>query len=70
MEFFKKYGLPPETDEIELYNLKIDPNEKNNIAKRNLFIVKKFLPYIKNLKKIIEKNRTKYKNSNKKFDMI
>lgn len=46
LEFFKKYTLPPETPEFELYDLSADPLETRNIFGRDPEIVKKIMPVI------------------------
>lgn len=67
-KFFEKFGLPPEVNKIELYNLKTDPEEKRDISKNNRHIVKGFLPLIKRIMQKIKKYHTNNKNFKKKLD--
>ena len=56
LEYFRPYGLPPQTPKIEVYNLKEDPLEKRNIAARQSALVKRVMPIIVKIKKIIRDN--------------
>jgi arylsulfatase A-like enzyme len=56
LDYFSPYALPPQTPQIEVYDLKKDPLEKHNIAGVKAELVKKMLPIIIKIKNIIKKN--------------
>lgn len=61
LEYFKPYGLPPAVPQIEVYDLKKDIRERQNIAKKKENLVKKIMPIIINIKQIIKNNMSEKK---------
>jgi arylsulfatase A-like enzyme len=68
LEFFRKYGLPPQCPEIELYDLNEDWSELRNIAHQHPLLIKKNMPLILKIKRIIKINMTEQTKTEKKLD--
>ncbi|MCK5058898.1 MAG: sulfatase-like hydrolase/transferase [Candidatus Aminicenantes bacterium] len=68
LDYFKPYALPPQTPQIEIYDLKKDPLEKHNIADEKSELLKKLLPLIKKIKNIIKNNTAEKKKKGTPLD--
>lgn len=56
LDFFMPFGLPPAIPEIEIYHLKTDGEEKRNMAPDRPDLVKKFMPLIVKIKKMVQES--------------
>ena len=68
LEFFKKYTLPPETPEFELYNLSDDPLETANIFGHRPEIIKKIMPVIIEISRRIKQKTAAGDSDNRPLD--
>jgi choline-sulfatase len=59
LESFKEYALPPQTPKFELYNLKEDPVETQNIIDTHPNIKEKMMPIILEIRKLIRQKSAK-----------
>jgi arylsulfatase A-like enzyme len=68
LDYFKPYGLPPDTPQIEVYDLKKDSRESHNIALQKTELVKKIMPLIIKIRKIIKDNMIEKKKNEVHLD--
>jgi arylsulfatase A-like enzyme len=59
LESFKEYTLPPQIPKFELYNLKEDPVETQNIIDTHPKIKEKMMPIILEIRKLIRQKAAK-----------
>lgn len=55
-EAYQKFGMPPDTAKIELFDLTSDPNETKNIYHKHTRLVKKLQKKLSNIIKIVKYN--------------
>jgi arylsulfatase A-like enzyme len=59
LESFKEYALPPQIPKFELYNLREDPVETQNIVDTHTKIKEKMMPIILKIRKLIRQKAAK-----------
>lgn len=68
LAFFEKYARPPEPPRFELYDLSADPGETGNIFGRHPEAIKKIMPVIVDIGRLIKRKIAEMNNSGMPMD--
>lgn len=68
LAYFKDWGLPPEVPGVEVFNIKEDPGDNNDLSAQMADLVKKVMPKLIEINKILRKNILEQQKNKKVMD--